>query len=268
MKKLSLFCCSILALLSCKPQSDLRIVEISTEFGNIQIQLYNETPIHRDNFVKLVQDSAFDGILFHRVIQNFMIQGGDPDSKNAEPGQMLGESSIGEDLPAEIQPALFHKRGVIAAARNSDFVNPERKSSASQFYLAQGIIYPTVDSLNKRIEIVNAGRKRSITQKFQRPYNDSLKALQSAGNTDLHAQLMLDITRRADSLYAIEQLLLSPAQVEAYTTLGGIPHLDGYYTVFGEIISGYEVVEKIAALETDENDRPLQDIPMKIRLIQ
>jgi Peptidyl-prolyl cis-trans isomerase (rotamase) - cyclophilin family len=268
MKKLSFLCCCALVLLSCKPQSDVRIVEISTEFGNIQIQLYNETPIHRDNFVKLVQDSAFDGILFHRVIQNFMIQGGDPDSKNAEPGQMLGESSIGEDLPAEILPSLYHKRGVIAAAREGDVVNPERKSSASQFYLAQGIIYPTVDSLNKRIEIVNTGRKRSITQRFQRPYNDSLQALQSAGNTDLHAQLMLDITRRADSLYAIEQLVLSPAQVEAYTTLGGIPHLDGYYTVFGEIISGYEVVEKIAALETDKNNRPLQDIRMKIRLIQ
>ena len=268
MKKLTFLCCCALILLSSKPQPLVRIVEISTEFGNIQIQLYNETPIHRDNFIKLVQDSAFDGILFHRVIQGFMIQGGDPDSKNAIPGQQLGENSIGEDLPAEIVPSLFHKRGVIAAAREGDVVNPERKSSASQFYLAQGIIYPTVDSLNKRIEIVNTGRKRSITQRLQRPYNDSLKALQTAGNTDLHARLMLDITRRADSLYAIEQLLLSPAQVEAYTTLGGIPHLDGYYTVFGEIISGFEVVEKIAAVETGQYDRPVQDVRMSIRIIK
>ena len=216
MKKIAiLFCCAML-LFSCKEKNT--IVEILTSYGDIKIKLYNETPIHRDNFIDLVSNSAFDGILFHRVINNFMIQAGDPDSRDAAPGVLLGENSIGEDLPAEIVPQLFHKKGVLAAAREGDRVNPERKSSNSQFYLVQGRVY-TSETLTARVEEINANRE--------------------------------------------DKLVLTEEQILAYTTIGGTPHLDGRYTVFGEIIEGLDIVDKIAAVETDENNRPLENIPIK-----
>ena len=216
MKKIAILFCCTMVLLSCKEKNT--IVEILTPYGDVKIKLYNETPIHRDNFIKLVSDSAFDGILFHRVINDFMIQAGDPDSRDAAPGVLLGESSIGEDLPAEIVPHLFHKKGVLAAAREGDRVNPERKSSNSQFYLVQGKVY-TPETLTARVDEINGNRE--------------------------------------------EKLVLTEEQIAAYTTIGGTPHLDGRYTVFGEIIEGLDVVDKIAVVETDENDRPLENIPIK-----
>jgi len=222
MKKIAILFCLALLLLSCKEKDT--IVEILTPYGDIKIKLYNETPIHRDNFINLVSSSAFDGILFHRVINAFMIQAGDPDSRDAAPGVLLGESSIGEDLPAEIVPHLFHKKGVLAAAREGDRVNPERKSSNSQFYLVQGKVY-TPETLTARVEEINANRE--------------------------------------------DKLVLTEEQIQAYTTIGGTPHLDGRYTVFGEIVEGLDVVDKIAAVETDEHDRPLENIPIKgTRIVQ
>ena len=217
MKKLAILFCCILLLSSCKEKNT--IVEILTPYGDIKIKLYNETPIHRDNFIKLVNESAFDGILFHRVINGFMIQAGDPDSRDAAPGVALGESSIGEDLPAEIVPKLFHKKGVLAAAREGDRDNPERKSSNSQFYLVQGRVY-TPEELSERVMNINRNRQD-------------------------------------------DPLVLTEEQKLAYTTIGGTPHLDGRYTVFGEIIVGLDVVDRIAAVETDEHDRPIENIPIK-----
>jgi len=217
MKKLAALFCCVLLLFSCKEKNT--IVKMLTPYGDIKIMLYNETPIHRDNFIKLVKESAYDGILFHRVINGFMIQAGDPDSKDAESGVLLGESSIGEDLPAEILPQFIHKKGVIAAAREGDMVNPERKSSASQFYLVQGVVY-TPEGLSERVERVNQNR-------------------------------------------GDDPLVLTEEQILTYTTIGGTPHLDGRYTVFGEIIEGLDVVDKIAAVETDKFNRPLEDIAIK-----
>jgi peptidyl-prolyl cis-trans isomerase B (cyclophilin B) len=185
---------------------------ITTKFGTIKVRLYNETPQHRDNYVKLAQEHFFDSLLFHRIIKGFMIQGGDPDSKHAKPGQMLGSGGLSYTIPAEIQPNLFHKCGVIAAARDN---NPQKASSSCQFYIAVGKVY-TDAQLNQ------------IEQQTGKKFTDD--------------------------------------QRKAYTTIGGIPHLDGDYTVFGEVYEGMDVVDSIINQKTGANDRPLVDIRMDIKV--
>ena len=184
-------------------------VLLKTTFGDITIALYDDTPAHRDNFHKLVNDKFYDGVLFHRIIKGFMIQGGDPDSKTAKPGQRLGSGDVGYTIPAEFVPAHFHKRGAVCAARMGDNVNPQKASSGCQFYIVDGTVYD----------------------------NDKLNMIaQRTGKT------------------------FTPEQIQAYTTVGGAPFLDGDYTVFGEVISGMDVVDKIAAQQKDGADRPLEDI--------
>ncbi len=191
-------------------------VRLTTDSGVIVIRLYDKTPLHRDNFIKLVQEHYFDSLLFHRVIQTFMIQGGDPDSKHAQPGQMLGNGGPGYTIPAEFDTSLFHKKGVIAAAREGDQVNPTKASSGSQFYIVQGKIYSDVE-----MDQFEIGRHISIP--------------------------------------------LSHRQV--YKTIGGTPQLDMNYTVFGEVESGLDVVDKIASTAKDQNNRPLKDIHMMMEII-
>ena len=191
-------------------------VLLETTKGNIRIAPYNETPQHRDNFIKLVKEGFYDGLLFHRVIDRFMIQTGDSASRHAAPGQMLGDSPESYKIPAEIRyPALFHKRGAVAAARESDNVNPDRESSASQFYIVYG-----------------------------RRFNDSMLD---------DVQLRLDKNTGG-------AVKLTPEIREAYKRFGGTPHLDGQYTVFGEVTEGIDTVENIEWAETDKNDRPVEDI--------
>lgn len=218
MKRLSFIFLSLALIISINAKSQKQEetkVQISTDYGKIVIKLYNETPLHRDNFIKLAKESYFDGSLFHRVIKDFMIQGGDPDSKNAKPGQMLGEGGPTYRIPAEIKtPLLFHKKGVLAAARDN---NPQKESSGSQFYIVQGKIY-TKEQL------------AMFTQKYGIQFTED--------------------------------------QIKAYSTVGGTPHLDGNYTVFGEVIEGMDIVEKIAIEVTDKNDRPLKDIKMKVKIIK
>lgn len=216
MKKIILsvfFCALSIALFAAKPV--YKYVHIQTDKGTVLLKLYNETPKHRDNFIKLVRENAFDSLLFHRVIQNFMIQGGDPDSKRARPGQVLGDGGLDYTIPAEIQLGLFHKKGALGAARDN---NPAKASSSSQFYIVQG-------------------------KKFTNAGLDSLETLRMKG------------------------VKFSDAQRAVYTTVGGTPHLDGNYTVFGELIDGSEVVDAIAAVKTDENDRPLTDVRMYVKLL-
>jgi cyclophilin family peptidyl-prolyl cis-trans isomerase len=194
-------------------------VKLITDSGTIILRLYDQTPLHRDNFIKLVKQHYFDSLLFHRVIKNFMIQGGDPDSKHAKPRVLLGNGGPGYTIPAEFDTSLFHKKGVLAAAREGDNVNPVKASSASQFYIVQGKVFTDagLDSVEKfRLK----GRKIPLTHR------------------------------------------------EVYKTLGGTPHLDMNYTVFGEVESGLEVVDKIAAAPRDSNNRPLTDIRMKMRLLK
>lgn len=193
-----------------------REVLIETGEGNIRIALYNETPAHRDNFIKLVGQGFYDGLIFHRVINRFMIQTGDSASRNAQPGQLLGNSDEGYTIPAEIRfPTLYHKRGAVAAARESDSKNPDRASSASQFYIVYG-----------------------------RRFNDE----------------MLDKTQQSLDNSTQGTVKLTEDLREVYKKKGGTPHLDGQYTVFGEVVEGLDVVEKIQWADTDENDRPKEDI--------
>lgn len=257
--------------ISCQQKLDLgkknRIVEIETEYGSLKVRLYDETPIHRDNFVKLAHENYFDGTIFHRVIDGFMIQGGDPNSKGAKLGQRLGEGGPGYKLPAEIEVGLFHKKGVLAAAREGDSVNPEKKSSGSQFYIAQGEVY-TAGELDTLQLKMNAKLKSSIFRTVQMKKAVLLSKYQMEGELDKLAQEIDSIKFKVDSLFDLEKIVFSKEQIEAYTTIGGIPHLDGNYTVFGEVLEGMNLIDSIANVEIDEFNRPLKDIPMKIKVLK
>lgn len=219
MKKIVLVAYLLLSVTLAVGQSQKNsVVLIQTSMGNIKVMLYNETPEHRDNFLKLVNGNFYDGLLFHRVINNFMIQGGDPESKNAGKDTHLGMGGTDYTLPAEIVfPKYYHKRGALAAARQGDAVNPDRKSNGSQFYLVEGKTYSDseLDAMEQRVS-------RNISS--QEPFH-----------------------------YNNEQRL-------TYKTVGGTPHLDGQYTVFGEIIEGFDVLQKISDVKTNEADRPEEDV--------
>jgi cyclophilin family peptidyl-prolyl cis-trans isomerase len=256
---------------SCKNSGETgkegRIVEIQTEFGNMIIKLYDETPIHRDNFIKLAHKGFFDGTLFHRVIDGFMAQGGDPESKDAESGKRLGNGGPGYRLPAEINSKLFHKKGVIAAARESDERNPLKKSSGCQFYIAQGKVY-NIEQLKNQLKTRNLELKRKILEKIQSDNLTRLTSLQNNGMTEEFDALVADIKNRTEIEYKKRKIIYTPEQIDAYTSIGGIPHLDGEYTVFGEIVKGLSVIDKLTEVEKDDYDRPTADIAMKVKILQ
>ncbi|WP_421921050.1 peptidylprolyl isomerase [Marinifilum sp.] len=261
----------VFAFVSCQQKLELgkknRIVQIETEYGGIEIKLYDETPLHRDNFIKLAHAHYFDGTLFHRVIDGFMIQGGDPDSKNAKAGTRLGEGGPGYQIDAEFKPHLIHKRGVIAAAREGDDVNPDKKSAGSQFYLAQGMVYSQegLDSLRVKL---NDRLKNRIFEKVQKENAKDIMKYQTEGELDKLSALIDGIQFKVDSIFATERINFSQQQVDTYTSIGGIPHLDGNYTVFGEVIKGIQFIDSIAKVKKDEYDRPLKDVRMKIKILQ
>src|SRR4051812_6578945 len=245
-------------------------VLIATSLGDIKVKLYNETPLHRDNFVKLTNERYFDSLLFHRVIKGFMIQGGDPDSKHALPGTLLGEGGPSYELPAEFNSNLFHKKGVLAAAREFDLDNPSRASSGSQFYIVQGKVF--TDSL-LNVQAKRITRSMALNRVINNPENAGLLSKYK----DYSKRELMDSVKFVNSLIdkKVDQELLnitpyafSKAQTEAYTTIGGTPHLDTNYTIFGEVYEGLEIVDKIAAQSTDKNNRPEQDIRiLKISVI-
>lgn len=240
-------------------------VKIETSLGDIIVRLYDETPLHRDNFLKLAGEGYYDGTLFHRVIKNFMIQGGDPDSRGAEPGQQLGVGGPDYTIEAEIKPELFHKRGTLAAARQGDEVNPERRSSGSQFYISWGQVYNEgqITQLEKQLRMQ---ADQQIFNNLAMQHREEIMQMRRERNREGLQQLQ-------DELIAQTQQLvktvggLTDAQREAYTTVGGVPHLDGQYTVFGEVESGLEVVEMIQNTETQRGDRPKADISMKMTVL-
>ena len=224
MRHLFIVLALVLALSSCSTRKEY-MVRMFTTAGVVDMKLYDETPAHRDNFVKLVKNQQYDSLLFHRVIKDFMIQGGDPASKNAVPGELLGEGDLGYTVEAEFMPDLhYHRRGALAAAREGDDVNPSKASSACQFYIVWGKVY-TKEQLESYMEWYKqrTGKEMSVT----------------------------------------------PEQFEVYTTVGGTPHLDGGYTVFGEVVKGLEVIETIQNVKCDGNDRPLRDVRIiKMELVK
>lgn len=233
-------------------------LDIATTAGNIKIRLYDDTPIHRDNFLKLAKEGYYDGVLFHRVISDFMVQTGDPESKNAEKGAMLGSGSPDYTLPAEIvYPKHYHKYGALAAARTGDEMNPERRSSGSQFYIVTGKKF-IPQQLSRMEEMSVQKQLQSYFMKLQRENMDTIRQLRlandSVGLENLRQQLIKETEANVKPQTMTEQM------VRDYTTIGGTPHLDGQYTVFGEVLEGMETVEKIQKVETDGRDRPIEDI--------
>ncbi len=250
---------SISAMTTDKEKGDV-IVDLNTSMGNIRVLLYGDTPRHLENFVKLVDTGYYDGVLFHRVINDFMVQTGDPTSKNAPKGKMLGMGDPDYKIEAEfVYPKHFHKRGALAAAREGDSVNPEKKSSGSQFYIVTGKTFTEgqLDQMDaRRIQ----QQKQNIFNALVMENRDTIMALRRDKNQAALQQLQDKLIAATDSAAAAAPDTLTEAQRQAYSTVGGTPHLDGSYTVFGEVISGMDVVDKIQKAETDPNDRPLDDI--------
>ncbi len=243
---------------------------ISTAYGNMKVKLFNETPLHRDNFIKLVKQGFYDSLLFHRVINQFVIQGGDPDSKYADDTSSIGYGEVDYWIPAEFNRKLYHKKGMLAAARAGDDVTPDKESSGSQFYIVMGKTFDSAALRKQEIRVNNyivqkinnnvafGGKSKELRKYYMRLSDDSLKY----------------VTRQLIDPISIERykktphFTFTPKQQKIYATLGGIPQLDMNYTIFGEVVEGLEVIDKIAAVKTDKNDRPKENVRMKISIIK
>lgn len=240
------------------PDPENAVVELHTTLGDIVIELYNDTPLHKENFLKLVNDGFYDGVLFHRVIDQFMVQTGDPDSRQAKDGAQLGEGDTGYTVAAEINyPRHYHKYGAVAAARTGDNVNPEKRSSGSQFYIVTGRKTDARQLENqltrRRMNAMEADFNRLASQHL-----DTIQAMRKAGDHEGLEKLRLDLIRQVEEKNASQEI---PQNIlDDYASIGGTPHLDGSYTVFGEVLRGMDVVEKIQKAETDAADRPKEDI--------
>ena len=243
-------------------------IKIKTTEGDIIVRLYDETPLHRDNFIKLASEGYFDGTLFHRIIKDFMIQGGDPDSKNAPAGKNHGAGGPDYTIPAEfVYPQLFHKRGALSAARLGDEVNPNRESSGSQFYIVWGKTFKSQEL--KQLERQMAMQQEQtvfnqIAQEYKAEIMNLRRNKDRAGLQTLQEKLVVDSKEKCKEMGIPE---FTAEQVETYTKIGGTPYLDNQYTVFGEVESGLDVVEKIQNCETARNDRPKTDISMTVEVI-
>lgn len=234
------------------------LILIETAYGNMKIKLYDKTPKHKANFIKLAKQSFFDGLLFHRVINQFMIQGGDPDSKNALAGKMLGNGGPGYEIDAEFNDSLFHKKGVIAAAREGDNVNPLKKSSGSQFYIVQGRTFSD-EELDKLEEQSSVGNYIASHPEI----NKEATNYRITGNNSAFNKL-IEAIKKQDNFKITK---IPDYKRTIYKTIGGTPHLDNNYTVFGEVIDGLSVIDKIANVKTDKNDRPIEDVKMTVKVI-
>lgn len=245
---------------------------ISTIHGNMKLKLFNETPLHRDNFLKLVRAHFYDSLMFHRVIAEFMIQGGDPDSKTADQFKVLGDGDLNYTVSAEFRPELFHKKGMLCAARNGDDVNPTKASSACQFYIVQGKPRTEEDlkSFERRINkpLINRLKDSVLNLPENSFLKEKIAAFKGVNNDSLLIYTKV-WTEKTDKAYELAPHYTFPeAHKAVYKSLGGTPHLDTNYTIFGEVIEGLEVIDRIAAARTGKNDRPLTDIRMKITIVE
>lgn len=243
------------------------IVEIETTEGPVKVLLYGDTPAHQANFLKLAKEGFYDGVLFHRVIKDFMVQTGDPESKTATPGQQLGSGDPGYTLEAEIlYPNHYHKYGALAAARTGDAVNPERRSSGSQFYIVTGQKQNPRSIEQAELRMAN-DVKQKYWMKLMKENAAKIKELQAAGDRDALEAFRQQLIEQLEAEVEVPHL---PQQLkDDYVNLGGTPHLDNQYTVFGEVIEGMDTIEKIQNVETDSSDRPLEDVKvLSVKVIE
>lgn len=245
-------------------------VEISTNMGSMKFKLYDDTPKHRDAFIQLAKEGYYDGTLFYRVIHDFLIQGGSKSSRNAPPGKRIGYGDPDKTVDDEILSHYFHKKGSLCAPRQPDEINPFKQSDISQFFIIEGSVY-TEGALDTMEMAVNRPIRNKIVQKYMTPeVREELKKLKEEKKVEEFRELAGAIKSKIETEYNLNPGILefTEAQRKAYTTIGGYPDLDGKYTIFGECISGFDVIDKIASLKTDENNRPYTDVKITVKVLK
>lgn len=258
---------SLVLASGCAQSKKEYVVTIKTSYGDMVAILYDETPKHKENFIKLAKEKFYDSLLFHRIISGFMIQGGDPDSKKAAPGQPLGRGGPGYTIDAEINPLFFHEKGALSAARMGDNVNPSKASSGSQFYIVQGSVIPKENIQDLKIDQgkFNSAFRQWLTNPANKSTIDTLNTIYMSGDMAGYQQRLFALVPRIEKETGVLVTKeLSQEKIDAYTSVGGAPHLDGEYTVFGKVIKGLDVIDKIAAVAKDGGDRPLEDVRMTV----
>jgi cyclophilin family peptidyl-prolyl cis-trans isomerase len=261
---------SIVLLFSFQGIAQSVIVEISTNFGDMKFRLYNDTPKHKQAFIELAENGYYDGTLFYRVIQDFLIQGGSKSSKGAAPGKRIGYGDPDKTVDDEILPHYFHKKGALCAPRQPDEVNPWQQSDISQFYIVKGRVH-TKGELDTMEMAVNRPIRKTIVRKHLTPdVRDELQMLKEEKLVEEFREIADEVKSKIETEYNLHPGVLefSEEQVEAYTTIGGYPDLDGEYTIFGECISGFDVIDKIASLKTDKNNRPFTDVIIDVNVLE
>ncbi|MEP1096479.1 MAG: peptidylprolyl isomerase [Cyclobacteriaceae bacterium] len=260
MKSLLFVLANLLFLTACGDKNKDYLVTIKTSYGDMKVLLYEETPLHKQNFLELARSGRFDSTIFHRVINEFMIQGGNVYEKEGK--QEPKETRV----PAEIVDGLFHKKGELAAARQGDRVNPERMSSSSQFYIVHGKVYSEAELTVDQIKLNQSIQAMLQKEEYKELY-DQFVALQRAGEGQKMSELALEYKEECERVMGVElDKEFDRARLEAYTTVGGTPHLDDQYTVFGRVVEGFDVIDKIAVVETAAGDRPVQPIHMTMEV--
>jgi peptidyl-prolyl cis-trans isomerase B (cyclophilin B) len=259
---------SLFLLSSCSSDKDY-LVTIKTTYGDIKLVLFDKTPKHKDNFLKLAEKGFYDSLLFHRVIDNFMIQTGDPNTRGTIDPNSFGKGGPGYTIPPEFHPDLIHAKGMIGAARMDDRVNPRKESNGSQFYIVEGMVYTEQELKEARVNMTELYKYfgNLIQRRGYQDLNMQSMQLQTENKLDELKTLILSYKDVIEEDYDIElDQPLTEKQIELYTTIGGVPHLDGAYTVFGTVVQGMEIVEKISAAETGPGDRPVEDVIMTVEV--
>lgn len=268
MKRFFLIIFLTLVTMAVNAQEKETMVVLTTEYGTMKIKLYNETPQHRDNFIKLINQGFYNDLLFHRIIKDFMIQGGDPDSKNAPSSKQLGAGDVGYTIPAEfVYPKYYHKKGALAAARQGDQVNPEKRSSGCQFYIVQGKVMNEVEIGQMEKNMLNKAKQNRFYQMADER-SAEIQKLRAAQDKEGLMKLQNELIALLEKEFEGKKIEMPAEMKKDYMTIGGTPFLDNEYTVFGEVVEGLEVIDAIAAVQTMPGDRPKSDLKMKIEVVK
>lgn len=256
-------------IFSCNGFAQSKVVEISTNMGSMKFRLYDDTPKHRDAFIELAKEGYYNGTLFYRVIQDFLIQGGSKSSRGAAPGKRIGYGDPDKTVDDEIIPKYFHKKGALCAPRQPDEINPFKQSDISQFFIVKGRLHSSGELDTMELAVNRPIRNKIINSIMTPDVRTELKKLKDEKKVDEFRMLADQVKDQIETEFSLSTGVLefSEAQREAYTTIGGYPDLDGKYTIFGECISGFDVIDKIAALSTDKNNRPFTDVKITVKVL-